>query len=171
MKKELLDFYEEMFHMGDFLWKMFSRRHPYHQLISFIADNRFTREGNNRVPSLAYTCAKVEISLDALETQLGHMKERIENYFYQNGEFEHSIHPYLDLPFAGTVFFFNQEEGESSCLLKVKMKLDFELGVPIQSLLFPGKYKGRHFQITARLVRMTYEGIVYAYYLKPVRDK
>jgi len=56
--------------MGDFLWKMFSRTHPYHKLISFFVDNRTIQEENNKVPSLAYTCARSEMSLKELETQL-----------------------------------------------------------------------------------------------------
>lgn len=165
------DFYEELFYMGDFLWKMFSRTHPYHKLISFLVDNRTIQDENNRVPSLAYTCAKCEMSLKELEVQLEYIKERIDNYFFQSEKFDHELHPYLDLPFLGTIFFFSQEEEKAICLLKVQLKFEFQIGVPIQCSLFPGKYKEMHYQITAHLVKITYDGVFFVYYLKPEKDK
>lgn len=107
--------------------------------------------------------------LKELETQLEYMKERMDNYFIQKEKFDHELHPYLDLPFLGTIFFFSQEE--KSSLLKVKMKLDFQIGVPIQCSLFPGKYKEMHYQITAHMVKMTYDGVFFVYYLKPAMEK
>lgn len=168
MKKDVIAFYGEALKMGEILTHLFKHGHPCHPLANFMVTEPIPLHYNEAV-KIDYICNHLMIPVEELERLLSLMKKVITLGITGN-ENPRSFKGAISIPMngIGSVFLTKNQNGKTVSL-KTQGNINLNVGDQVIMQMFPDQFQNTVFHVAQKVGKMDYEGILYLYYLEPMK--